>query len=335
MTKFSKKFSHIYIEKKALNHKNTLKILAKYPKAEIIEINNYKQIFNRRSQSWKSQKKSQNLILGFREDNFLYKGSNVTPNFGYDNFYYNSVVLNCLYDCSYCYLQGMFPSANLVIFVNNEDFINKAIIQSENHNPLYLCISYDSDLLSLEGLLGYCREWITSINDNIIIEIRTKSANFNSLKDLKAKDNVILAWTLSPENIIKEQEPLTASLKARIKGIKDAVKNGWKVRICIDPILCYKDFLKDYLGLIDLLNSEIDLSKINNFSFGLFRMENSQFKKFKTIQSENKLAHYPYVKDKNYLTYDQEAYNEITYAIFEKLNSIGINNELIDFQKIN
>ena len=29
--------------------------------------------------------------------------------------------MNCVFDCEYCYLKGMYPSANLVVFVNLED----------------------------------------------------------------------------------------------------------------------------------------------------------------------------------------------------------------------
>ena len=34
-------------------------------------------------------------------------------------------MLNCIYDCKYCFLQGMFRSANFVIFVNYESFMNE------------------------------------------------------------------------------------------------------------------------------------------------------------------------------------------------------------------
>ena len=33
-------------------------------------------------------------------------------------------MFNCIYDCDYCYLQGMYPSANIVVFVNHEDFFD-------------------------------------------------------------------------------------------------------------------------------------------------------------------------------------------------------------------
>ena len=31
-------------------------------------------------------------------------------------------MLNCIYDCKYCFLQGMFNSANYLVFVNYQDF---------------------------------------------------------------------------------------------------------------------------------------------------------------------------------------------------------------------
>lgn len=30
-------------------------------------------------------------------------------------------MMNCIFDCEYCYLKGMYPSGNLVVFVNLED----------------------------------------------------------------------------------------------------------------------------------------------------------------------------------------------------------------------
>ena len=41
---------------------------------------------------------------------------------------------NCLYDCSYCFLQGLYSSADYVVFVNYEDFLED-IIQKSKENP--------------------------------------------------------------------------------------------------------------------------------------------------------------------------------------------------------
>ena len=41
---------------------------------------------------------------------------------GNSNNFYFSHMYNCLYDCEYCFLQGMYSSADYVLFVNYEDF---------------------------------------------------------------------------------------------------------------------------------------------------------------------------------------------------------------------
>ena len=52
---------------------------------------------------------------------FFYEGAPVCQDFGNTNFYYCSTMMNCIYDCSYCYLKGMYPSGHMVLFVNIED----------------------------------------------------------------------------------------------------------------------------------------------------------------------------------------------------------------------
>ena len=38
---------------------------------------------------------------------------------------------NCLFDCRYCFLQGMYNSSNFVIFVNYEDFFKIRYLEKE------------------------------------------------------------------------------------------------------------------------------------------------------------------------------------------------------------
>lgn len=57
---FNSYFSHIYIEKKALNYDVTKEILAHFKESKLIEINHYKDIFCRSHQSYNLQKKALN-----------------------------------------------------------------------------------------------------------------------------------------------------------------------------------------------------------------------------------------------------------------------------------
>ena len=96
-------------------------MLARYADAEIILCDRYGEIFNPKSQNFRLQKQNPALILAQK-----HKGHVLPAPEGYglgsEKNYYFSHMLNCVYDCRYCFLQGMYQSAHYVVFVNFEDF---------------------------------------------------------------------------------------------------------------------------------------------------------------------------------------------------------------------
>lgn len=147
------KFNNIYVEEQAYEYPHTQKILDKLKSSNVITINHYKDVFCRPRQNVNLQKQLQNLILAVKQDDYVYKGAKVCQDFGFDNFHYCSCVMNCICNCEYCYLKGMYPSGHLVVFVNLNDYFN--YLQDKN---LYICASYDTDLFPLEPLLGYVKK---------------------------------------------------------------------------------------------------------------------------------------------------------------------------------
>ena len=130
------------------------------------------------------------LILAKKEGQLIYDGSRECQNFGNEHFYYTSCMMNCLFDCEYCYLQGMYPSADVVIFMNIEDIFDEVDRLLYEHE-VYLCVSYDTDLIALEAITGYCRRWIEYARgkQGLTIEIRTKASVQDSfIKDLTKKE---------------------------------------------------------------------------------------------------------------------------------------------------
>lgn len=99
---------------------------------------------------------SKALIIARKDGQLLYEGAEVCQSFGNEYFYYTSCVMNCIYDCEYCYLKGMYPSGNLVIFINIEDIFAELETLLAKH-PVYLCVSYDTDLLALENIAGFVK----------------------------------------------------------------------------------------------------------------------------------------------------------------------------------
>jgi len=320
-------FSHIYIEKDALDYEDTHLVLRKYPESTRIIVDHYKDVFARSGQDWRLQKKSMNLILAIRKDQFLYSGSEVTPDFGYDRFFYNALVLNCIYDCDYCYLQGMFPSANVVMFVNNEDYVRNTLEELKK-GPMYLAVSYDTDLLAFENIIPFGSRWIETAaqNPELVVEIRTKSANYRAIRHHKPVDNVILAWTLSPDTIAKLYEKRTPPLKSRLRALKSAMEDGWPVRICIDPVMRVKNWKDHYAGLIETLAENIPLQQINDFSVGVFRMSREYLKRIRHQRSDTDVLYHDYETKNGVTTYRDEERKEMEQFVVGLLQEHVINN---------
>ena len=75
--------------------------IEKFSKSTIIEINHYKDVFNRPNQDFQIQKSSMKLILAKKTAPFLYPASEMVQEFGSPNVFYNTPILNCLYNCDY------------------------------------------------------------------------------------------------------------------------------------------------------------------------------------------------------------------------------------------
>lgn len=291
-------FSHIYIEKTVLTHPRTTRILDCFPAAKYIEIDHYKDVFCRSRQNPVLQHRAQKLILAGKQDRFLYAGAPVCQRFGQDRFYYCSCVMNCVYDCEYCYLKGMYPSGNIVIFVNLEDYFS-AVEEGLKQNPMYLCVSYDTDLMALEGIAGYVRDWVdfAASHPRLVVEIRTKSAGAGLFEQLTPLPNVIYAFTLSPQAVIDAYEHQTPSLAQRLACVAKAQKNGFPVRLCFDPMVVCADWEKQYDSLLAQVFEAVDMARITDVSVGTFRVPQPYLKNMRRNEPDSAVVQYPYIND--------------------------------------
>lgn len=321
--------SHIYIEKDAFGYSLTESILSKYRSSKMIEINNYKEIFNRSNQNFQLQKSSMKLILALKRPPYLYPVSSIVQEFDSPNSYYTTPVINCLYNCDYCFLQGMYPSGNMVLFVNENDFFENTIFEIQkrkNKKPLYLSISYNTDLMAMENIIPICRNWINfskSVSD-LLLEIRTKSGLFSSISDIPSNENTILSWTLSPEPISKKYESNAPPLKSRINSIRSAIKKGWKVRVCFDPIITVNDWQSLYSNFFSDIFKKIDPNQIYDVTIGVFRMNKEYFSRIKKTDINSDLYFSNYENDDGVLSlpkkYRDNVINLIRFELEKYLN---------------
>jgi len=318
-------FSHLYIERGAKEYPLTRRIRERFAKARVVEIDDYKTVFARPRQRFQAQKESMKLILAVKKSRFLYDGSGNSQNFSLADFHYNTLMFNCGYNCDYCYLQGLYPSANIVVFVNLEDYFSatrEGIRDRSNPaHPFYLCISYDTDLLAFESVVPYSRAWIEFAREepDLLIEIRTKSAAYRAIRDLPPTDRVILAWTLSPEPVAGRYEHGTAPLRRRLKAVRSAIDDGWPVRLCFDPVLAVPSWASLYGGLVEEVVQRIGPAEVRDVTVGVFRLSKHHFQRMRRQRKDTPLLYGGFVQEDATVTYPAEQREEMTAFMLRRL----------------
>ena len=314
----------IYVEDEIKENANAEDIIRRINPKNLILCESYKEVFNKKSQNFKLQKKKPSLILAKKKNNFLLEVPKKYTIGGEKNFYF-SHMLNCIYDCRYCFLQGMFDSANYVIFINYKDFLNeikKKVIELKGHS-IHFFSGYDCDSLALEPVSHFMKFLINRLDQNsdILLELRTKSTQINFLANQKVVKNILIAFTLSPNIIIENYEFRTASLKKRIRAIKLLQDTGWKIGLRFDPVIYSINYKEVYEDFFDSVFSSINQKKIHSVTIGTLRMPNNFFKKLiKNYPNEQNL--FSETKQQNKLTtYNKGLNEEIIGFCKKKINS--------------
>ncbi len=289
------RFSHIYIEKTVAEHERTKAILSHFPQARLIYIDHYKDVFCRSRQDIFLQHQSQALILAGRGEPGIYPGAKVCQSFGNEHFYYTSCVMNCIYDCEYCYLKGMYSSGHMVVFVNIEDTF-AALETILLQHDVYLCVSYDTDLMPLESITGFIDEWcaFTIAHPGLRIEIRTKCGRQDLWQKLPVCDRIIFAYTLSPDEIATKYEHGAGSLRQRVEAAAQAQMRGFTVRLCFDPMIYVPHYKHSYRQMLALVAETLDLNRLQDVSVGSFRISAEYMKKIKRAEAYSAVVQFPF-----------------------------------------
>ena len=326
--RYQEHFQHIYVEEALLQSPEAKGILQKFPKAKVIPIKHYKDVFNRKKQGRLPQSRSRKLILAKKEGQRLYDGAVVCQDFSESHFCYTSLLMNCPFHCAYCYLQGMYPSSNLVMFLNLEDYFSDCRKWIAEKGSLYLCISYDSDLLAMEGVYPYVEEFARFLNQEnaLCIEVRTKAGGEGLWRkmqklplSLEGRKRMIFAFTLSPEEIIEEAEEGTARLSSRIFAIQKALEEGYLVRLCFDPMIYHPRWKELYSDLLEEVFEKIPMERIHDCSLGSFRISESYLKAMGKALPNSPHTQFPYENSGGYYHYPKELMEEMEGFLYSRL----------------
>ncbi len=283
--------STIYIEEDVRHHHRTQEICNRFSQATIIPCDRYSNVFNSNSQNFRLQKKQPSLILAKK-----HKGRVLSTPPGYgigaDNNYYFSHMMNCLYDCRYCFLQGMYRSAHYVVFVNYEDFFDDiSSVTGNNQSASWFFSGYDCDSLAMEPVTGFIESCLNYFQDlpDANLEVRTKSTQIRSLLNRPAMQNCVMAYSFTTEDTAQRLEHKAPSVEKRIAALAKLQSHGWPVGLRFDPLILSKNFEHDYKKLLDQIFSSINPAQVHSVSYGAFRLPKPFFKKMVSLYPDERL----------------------------------------------
>ena len=257
----------IYIEKQAKDYSQTKKILERYKNAKVIFIDNYKNIFDK---NYKNLDTKKALIIAKLNS----KSVSRAPCWYWhsESSYFFKTWLNCVFDCSYCYLKWAFKNDNIVLFVNYDDIKNEieekiSELRKELPDSAHWFYSWDySDIVWIDNLSNFIENFVPFFEkfwDDVMMEIRTKSSNVKPFLDLWfIPKNTEISFSLNPEILVKKYEKWASSLEKRIEAINILLEKWFKVWLRFLPILPVKNWEEVYSEFIAYIKEKIDISKI-------------------------------------------------------------------------
>ena len=268
---------NIFIEDLSLNSPLAQRVRAKFPKTKITV---FKGKFPVLKESYSERKK--NLIVYTEKFDFLKpcpctKGANCCG--------YNLINLGfgCLYECNYCFLQQYQNLPAIALPSNIEDFLTRvptATFRCGRFDFIRLGSGEFTDSLLFDDITNYSTNIIEFFKGRPeLFEFKTKSVNIGNLLKIPAQKNIVVGWSVNPQNIISSVEPLTPPLKERLKAAAQIAKHGYKVAFHFDPVIIHKNWQENYKNVVKEIVTTVPAESIVWISMGTLRF-NRELKKF-------------------------------------------------------
>ncbi len=296
----------LYVERAAAGHPNTRALIERHGDRPVVWIDSYTEVFYRAGQDFQEQKRAPALIAAVADDPLLYEAPTRVCGVHDMPVFYNDQLRNCVYNCDYCFLQGMHPSGHTLVFVNSEAFHEAAAHQAAA-GPFWLSISYLTDILAFEPALPIASEWVDFARrtPGVTVEIRTKGEMPDFARN-EPVSNVVLIWSLSPPAVARRYERGCASFENRLVAATTAAERGWRVRIAIDPVIIHPGWKAHYAEMIATLSSRVESEAIEAATYGVFRIGADFMRRIATARADSPILHHPFDRTGRVATYSAD-----------------------------
>ncbi len=187
---------------------------------------------------------------------------------------------NCVYGCSYCFLQGTYRGCRPFVcaYVIDVPALDRELRRkfSEKNTVSVISAGEMSDPLGCD-VLGYMPRIVAMFGklDNLRLLILTKSGidEFRPLLNAEHNGHTIASWSITCEEVIAQYEPGNVVLKSRLEAAKAAQQAGYEVRFRLDPLILFDEWPDAYGRTISsIYDMRIAPAR---FTLGSFRFQGS------------------------------------------------------------
>jgi len=194
--------------------------------------------------------------------------------------------------CRYCFLQGMYASANYVVFVNYDEFLNAIDerIDAESES-VWFNAGYDCDSLAYDPVTGFVDYFVPEFEKRpgATLELRTKSTQIRSLLKHTACPNVVVAFSFSPGHVHETLEHGVPDIDRRLLAARRLQEAGWPVAIRFEPLVYFDGFDSHYRELVETVLTFLNSERLHSVSIGSFRMPDAFFANARSLYPEEPL----------------------------------------------
>jgi spore photoproduct lyase len=219
-----------------------------------------------------------NLFVTPFKGKFFKRCPGSQPGLACCNYFVLNWGLQCDMNCSYCYLQSFINTPVLTLYSNLDDALAELRGMSMSGQKLRIGTGETVDSLSLDPLTQYSHRLIEFFRGypNWTLEFKTKSAYVDHFLKIPHAGNVIVSWSINPEQIVQKEEHGTASLAQRLDAAEKCRDRGFQIAFHIDPMILHPEWEKNYGELVDEITRRFTPQQMPYMSVGALRYQPEQ-----------------------------------------------------------
>jgi len=228
-------------------------------------------------------------------------------------------VMGCAFACSYCTIQTFYPET-AELQANLADKLDE--IEIDPRRFYHIGTGQASDSLvwgnrggTLEALLDFAAR-----HPNVLLELKTKSANVRYLLDRPVPPNVVCSWSLSTDVLIRNEEHATAPLGQRLRAAQAWAAHSGAVAFHFHPMVYYEGWRRDYERVAESLVERFSREQVAFVSMGSVTLIRPVAQEIRRRGGETKILQMELVTDPHgKLTYPEERKIELFSHMYGSL----------------